>query len=212
MAAPTPLRILSVDPGLANFGMVEMEGKEILRARNQRIGKRGDCWEEILQGLRTALSDRKLQQPDLVVIENNIFGMHRTVPLNAFVQSAVGGYFLALGCPVHFMRPHDKFKTFLSLPVPETAKKNTKTKSLFIANKLFKDGIVWTDTPDCRNAFLTCDHLCDALLQGLSLLEWQRPLPWQLEHSPPPTCFSPQETASSTEQPRPSCARGGAGL
>jgi len=211
MATSPPLRILSVDPGLANFGMVEMEGKEILRARNQRIGRKGDCWEEILQGLGTALRDRKLQQPDLVVIENNIFGMHRTVPLNAFVQSAVGGYFLALDCPVYFMRPHDKFKTFRSFPMPTDAKKNMKTKSLFIANTLFENGIVFSSTQGCREAFLVCDHLCDALLQGLSLLEWDDPLPWK-QNSLPSNDSSPQDSASSIGQPPPSCVEGGAGL
>ena len=114
--------------------------------------------------------------------------MKSTIPLNAFIQAAVGGYFSTL-CPIKYIHPLAKFRPFRTrLPIPDHIdQKKTKQKALFIANCLFDKGIVWCNKDGVRQKFLTCDHLCDSLLQAFTELP---PLP--------PTSSSEQETVSSS--------------
>lgn len=174
-----PKKIISVDPGVANFAVVELEGREVVNATNSRVGHKTDSWSTLLDNLQGVLGTRKVLLPDEVVVEDNMFGMKHTVPHNAFIQAATGGYFSPL-TRVSFCRPLDKFKPFttepkLAVPSELKGKGKTKARSLFIAHQLFENGYVWCNDPAIRQKFLACDHLADALLQaftveGLSLL------------------------------------------
>lgn len=197
-----PKKIISVDPGVANFAVVELEGREVVNAINSRVGHKSDSWSTLLDSLQSLLGTRKVLLPDEVVIEDNMFGMKHTVPHNAFIQAATGGYFSPL-TRVSFCRPLDKFKPFsaeskLAVPPDLKGKGKTKARSLFIAHQLFEQGFVWCNDAATRQKFMACDHLADALLQaftvpGLPLLDQPEP-------------SSGAQTTSSKPLPPPSSA------
>lgn len=181
------MRVLSIDPGLVNFGVVLLHGHKVVRACVHKVGNLKDTWEKKLLGIAEAL-ENYLHDFDVVVIENNIFGRKHTSPDNAFVQAAVAGYVKANGIPVAFMNPKHKFNFAFAQKqdIKQHSFPNFKQKSLFIAQKLLEKECVLCKDVHMRVLISSVDHLSDALCQGLAYQEL-------FTHSSPPSSPSPND-------------------
>lgn len=162
------MKVLSVDPGTANFGFVLLEVctktgvLKVLKAKNARIGSAEDSWEDLCFTLVFHLKQEVGPDFDIMVVEDNAMGMSRSVPANVFVQAACGAWACALNKKLVYMRPREKFVGGKPPVKRQKCKEEAKSK----CELLLEEGKVEVESPEAKTKLLRCNHLTDALTQA----------------------------------------------
>lgn len=164
------MKIVSIDPGLRNLGVVVLQGRQVVFAGVLDVARQKDTDSVKTRAVYSRLSAiEAVYHCDLCVIEDNNFGRANTNPDNLLVQAAAGATLLSLGAKeLLYYQSSFKFSCFFNLTPSFTGKVRNKYKvqSRALAQNLIASYNLTGETAGLAES----DHLSDALGLGMCAL------------------------------------------
>ena len=170
------MKIVSIDPGLRNLGVVVLEKDNstnkisVTYARVLDIARQSDTDSFKVKSLSACLhAIDELQNADICVIEDQVFGMANTKPSNLLVQAAAAATLLSLGAKeLLFYQSSFKFSCFFALTpsISGRVKGKFKVQSKALALNLIESFNITGETKCISES----DHLADSLGLGMAAL------------------------------------------